>query len=243
MRKYGSVRGGGSNASRLLDRIYTDDMAQSEIDYADWIEGRATTTRVLKRPREHQSEAIRACLNKFRTYDRGKLIMACGTGKTITALRLTEALLHDQGKTGGRVLFLAPSIALVGQSMREWANQSQVPLECAVVCSDTKASNLDEDTWESSLRDLPYPASTDPEAVYAQMKEVAPNSLSVIFSTYQSIQVVSDAQRMGCLLSISSFAMRPTAPRAWWNRASKTKPVNLSRSMTTQSSTAKSVCT
>ncbi|MBR6096856.1 MAG: restriction endonuclease [Oscillospiraceae bacterium] len=62
-------------------RIYTDDMAQSEIDYADWIEGRATTTRVLKRPREHQSEAIRACLNKFRTYDRGKLIMACGTGK------------------------------------------------------------------------------------------------------------------------------------------------------------------
>ena len=178
-------------------RIYTDDMAQSEIDYADWIEGRATTTRVLKRPREHQSEAIRACLNKFRTYDRGKLIMACGTGKTITALRLTEALLHDQGKTGGRVLFLAPSIALVGQSMREWANQSQLPLECAVVCSDTKASNLDEDTWESSLRDLPYPASTDPEAVYAQMKEVAPNSLSVIFSTYQSIQVVSDAQRMG----------------------------------------------
>lgn len=95
-------------------RIYTDDMAQSEIDYADWIEGRATTTRVLKRPREHQSEAIRACLNKFRTYDRGKLIMACGTGKTITALRLTEALLYDQGKTGGRVLFLAPSIALVG---------------------------------------------------------------------------------------------------------------------------------
>lgn len=178
-------------------RIFTDNMAESEIDYSDWIEGRTITTRVLKQPREHQRMAINACLEKFKTYDRGKLIMACGTGKTITALRLTEEYLDSLGKTGGRILFLAPSIALVGQSMREWANQSALPMECAVVCSDARASGLDEDTWESSLRDIPYPASTDPDALYSQMKEVDPNSLSVVFSTYQSIQVVSDAQKKG----------------------------------------------
>ena len=178
-------------------RIFTEDMAESEIDYSDWIEGRATTTRALKEPREHQKAAIADCLQKFETYDRGKLIMACGTGKTLTALRLTEQLLQKQGKSGGRILFLAPSIALVGQSMREWANQSKLPMECAVVCSDARAASVDEDTWESSLRDIPYPASTDPETVFAQMREVASDSLAVIFSTYQSIQVVSDAQKLG----------------------------------------------
>lgn len=178
-------------------RIFTDNMAESEIDYSDWIEGRTITKRVLKQPREHQRLAINACLEKFKIYDRGKLIMACGTGKTITALRLTEEYLASQGKTGGRILFLAPSIALVGQSMREWANQSALPMECAVVCSDARASGLDEDTWESSLRDIPYPASTDPDALYIQMKEVDPNSLSVVFSTYQSIQVVADVQKKG----------------------------------------------
>lgn len=178
-------------------RIFTDDMAASEIDYSDWIEGRTSTVRALKEPRPHQAEAIRDCLRGFETHDRGKLIMACGTGKTITALRLTEALLHSEGQTGGRVLFLAPSIALVGQSMREWANQSKLPMECAVVCSDAKAAHVDEDTWESSLRDLPYPASTDPESVFTQMREVEKGSLAVIFSTYQSIQVVADAQKLG----------------------------------------------
>ena len=177
--------------------IFTDNMAESEIDYSDWIEGKTITTRALKQPREHQRRAIDACLEKFKTYDRGKLIMACGTGKTITALRLTEEFLQSQGKAGGRILFLAPSIALVGQSMREWANQSALPMECAVVCSDARASSLDEDTWESSLRDIPYPASTDPDSLYNQMKDVNPDSLSVIFSTYQSIQVVSDAQKLG----------------------------------------------
>ena len=178
-------------------RLFADDLAASEIDYSDWIEGRTTTTRTFKEPRDHQREAINACIQGLQTHDRGKLIMACGTGKTITALRLSEEWLLSQGQTGGRILFLAPSIALVGQSMREWANQAKLPMVCAVVCSDAKASSLDEDTWESSLRDLPYPASTDPWALYTQMGNVPADSFSVVFSTYQSIQVVSDAQKLG----------------------------------------------
>lgn len=178
-------------------RIFTDDMAESEIDYTDWIEGRSVASRTFKEPRPHQREAINDCLEKFRVYDRGQMIMACGTGKTVTSLRLAEEYLQSIGKSGGRVLFLAPSIALVGQSMREWANQSKLPMVCAVVCSDAKASSVDEDAWESSLKDLPYPASTNPEVLYHQMKNAEEDALNVIFSTYQSIQVVSDAQKLG----------------------------------------------
>ena len=121
-----------------------------------------------------------------------------GTGKTLTSLRLAEGMLQKAGRKGGRILFLAPSIALVGQTMRSWANQSKLPLICAVVCSDAKASHSEEDIWESSLKDLPYPASTDPDVLYSQMKDADDkDALVVIFSTYQSIQVVADAQGMG----------------------------------------------
>ena len=76
-------------------RIFADDMAESEIDFQDWIDGRITATRSFKEPRPHQRRAIDDCLKGFKTNDRGQLIMACGTGKTITSLRLTEELLEE----------------------------------------------------------------------------------------------------------------------------------------------------
>ena len=175
-------------------RLFADGMALSEVDWDAFMEGRDTKERRFKEPLPHQREAIDACINGFKVEDRGQLIMACGTGKTITSLRLTEELLPE----GSLVLFLAPSIALVAQTMREWANQSKRPLRCAVVCSDSTASSTEGDTWETSLSDIPYPATTDPEALYEQVKRFDCNSgLNVIFSTYQSIQVVSDAQKKG----------------------------------------------
>ena len=179
-------------------RIFLDEMASSNIDYEPWIKGKTTTKRIYQEPRQHQIEAIDDCIQGFREHDRGQLIMACGTGKTLTALRLAERLFKEEGKIGGRVLFLAPSIALVGQSMRAWANQVKIPMVCAVVCSDAKASSTDSDLWESSLKDLPYPASTDPELLYEQLQAVDDkNEFVVVFSTYQSIQVVADAQKRG----------------------------------------------
>lgn len=175
-------------------RLFADGMALSEVDWDAFMEGRDTKERRFKEPLPHQREAIDACIDGFKVEDRGQLIMACGTGKTITSLRLTEELLPE----GSLVLFLAPSIALVAQTMREWANQSKRPLRCAVVCSDSTASSTEGDTWETSLSDIPYPATTDPEALYEQAKRFDCNSgLNVIFSTYQSIQVVSDAQKKG----------------------------------------------
>lgn len=175
-------------------RLFADGMADSEVDWDAFMEGRETTERKFKEPLPHQREAIDACLEGFEESERGQLIMACGTGKTLTSLRLTEELLPE----GSTVLFLAPSIALVAQTMREWANQSKRPMRCAVVCSDAKASSTDGDTWETSLSDIPYPATTDPENLYEQVSHFDKKSgINVVFSTYQSIQVVSDAQRMG----------------------------------------------
>lgn len=175
-------------------RLFADGMSQSEVDWDAFMEGRDTSERKFKEPLPHQREAIDACIDGFDVADRGQLIMACGTGKTITSLRLAEELLPE----GSLVLFLAPSIALVAQTMREWANQSKRPLRCAVVCSDATASSTEGDTWETSLADIPYPATTDPEALYNQIIRFDRTSgINVIFSTYQSIQVVSDAQRKG----------------------------------------------
>lgn len=175
-------------------RLFADGMAESEVDWDAFMEGRETSERKFKEPLPHQREAIDACIEGFDEYDRGQLIMACGTGKTLTSLRLTEEFLPE----GSTVLFLAPSIALVSQTMREWANQSKRPLRCAVVCSDVKASSTDGDTWETSLSDIPYPATTDPDNLYKQISKFdRENGINVVFSTYQSIQVVSDAQRKG----------------------------------------------
>lgn len=175
-------------------RLFADSMAESDVDWDAFVEGKAVGKRSFKEPLPHQREAIDACLQKFQQHDRGQLIMACGTGKTITSLRLTEEMLPE----GSLVLFLAPSISLVAQTMRVWANQSKRDLRCAVVCSDETASNAEGDTWESSLSDIPYPATTDPAALHKQIKRFdRTQGVNVVFSTYQSIQVVSDAQRMG----------------------------------------------
>lgn len=175
-------------------RLFADNMAESDVDWDAFVEGKTVGKRSFKEPLPHQREAIDACLQKFQQYDRGQLIMACGTGKTITSLRLTEEMLPE----GSLVLFLAPSISLVAQTMRVWANQSKRNLRCAVVCSDETASSTEGDTWESSLSDIPYPATTDPSALYKQIKRFdRTQGVNVVFSTYQSIQVVSDAQRMG----------------------------------------------
>lgn len=174
-------------------RLFPSQMDEASLDWEPFLEGKTATQRKTFDPLPHQERAIADCIKGFEESDRGKLIMACGTGKTLTSLRLAERMLEP----GSYILFLAPSISLVGQTMRAWANQARVPIRCAVVCSDAKASDAGVDAWESSLSDIPYPATTDPKALYDQMKEPLESGFNVIFSTYQSIQVVSDAQDLG----------------------------------------------
>lgn len=173
--------------------VDTAKMAVSGLDWSPFLEGKAGRERVTYDARPHQRDAIEAIGAAFAENDRCKAIMACGTGKTLMALRLAEDYLGGRGT----VLFCAPSISLVGQSMREWLAQSRVPLAPLVVCSDAKASRV-EDAIPMTLDAFEYPATTRPDRLHAAWEASHDNGgLTVVFSTYQSIDVVHAAQQMG----------------------------------------------
>lgn len=174
-------------------RIGLSDLEEATVDWAAINKGNAGEIPKYE-ARPHQREAIDAVMEGFKSADRGKLIMACGTGKTFTALRLMEE--YTGGK--GCVLFLAPSIALVAQSLREWMAQTTCKIHPVAVCSDGEASSID-DLADLSARDLPARATTDPTTIaqlYAKFKD---SHLTVIFSTYQSIEKLHEAQKVGAL--------------------------------------------
>ena len=157
-------------------------------------------------PRPHQRDAIEDVFSGFAKSNRGKLIMACGTGKTFTALKIAERLaadLAEQGRTDpARVLFLVPSISLLSQSLREWSTHCRMPLRAFAVCSDAKVGKraASDDLQDMSSHDLSLPATTDPDRLLAQVRLSAPGDgpgLQVVFSTYQSIDTLHRAQRQG----------------------------------------------
>ena len=187
----------GNRASKPIVRWGTDVFENSSID---WEEFSLTRPRALRRKsrkslRQYQQLALDDVINGFADHERGKLIMACGSGKTFTALRIAE----DVAGAGGSVLFLTPSISLLSQSLRDWANDAAVPVKPFAVCSDASASRLrDEDDDDISPFDLPLPASTDAATLAGRFRDAEHgSSMSVVFSTYQSLDAVSAAQGMG----------------------------------------------
>ncbi|ENO78987.1 type III restriction enzyme, res subunit [Thauera sp. 27] len=188
-----------SNAEKALEnqtipvsRLWFKDLAESPIDWRQFSLERIQDIRLRDKKTllPHQKEAVAKIIEGFQELDRGKLIMACGTGKTFTSLRLMEQVTPAPG----RVLFLAPSISLVGQTLREWSSEAIDPFHAFVVCSDTKVGKDEEDI---STHDLAYPATTDARKVAQAASVLSPDRRTVVFSTYQSIQVVADAQRQG----------------------------------------------
>jgi predicted helicase len=150
-----------------------------------------------KQLRPHQAEAVEKAHLHFRKNDRGQMIMACGTGKTFTSLRIAEK--ETKGK--GLVLFLVPSIALLGQTLREWTADAEEPINAICICSDPEISRKkakQEDSDGFSTIDLALPASTDTKYIlnqFRQLREKKARGMTVVFSTYQSIEVVSKVQK------------------------------------------------
>jgi predicted helicase len=206
-----------------VSRIHLTDLEASSVDWAklhDGLSGNAART-AKKELREHQIHALERTHEHFKTADRGKLIMACGTGKTFTALNIAEK--EIQSAKQGFVLFLVPSIALLGQTLREWAQEAEQPLNAVCICSDpaisqtssstrrrNSASNSDTDPDSFSTVDLALPASTDVKNILRQFEHIrkhqktndqatnAPmtsSGMTVVFSTYQSLEVVHKAQQ------------------------------------------------
>lgn len=183
------------------NRIGVSDIAESPINWDIVFPGSEIQVNLTRKeffePRPHQEEAIKNVLQGFKTHDRGKLIMACGTGKTFTSLRLAERFAAELNPTNpkARVLFLVPSISLLSQSLKEWSAQAQLDLRTYAVCSDTKVGKEAEDI---ASYDLEIPVSTNGAEITAELsKGKRKAGLTVVFSTYQSIPAIHDAQEKG----------------------------------------------
>lgn len=197
----------GSNAEEAIrnqeppvTRVGMADLNSSPVDWQKLLDGLTGNSALVegKKPRKHQLDAISKAYTHYITEgnDRGKLIMACGTGKTYTSLLIAEQLLNGKGL----VLFMVPSIALLGQSLNAWSADAGKPIKAVCICSDSKASRKIQknkyDDADDSVVDLAVPASTNPKSIASQLKKYrSHDGLVVVFSTYQSIDAVSEAQQ------------------------------------------------
>ena len=187
----------GPNAAKTLDGLQPacavldfGTLAASPFDWPDLTrdDPEKLTRHPTFRLRPHQQDAFNDVIAGLEAHDSGKLVMACGTGKTFTALRIAERV----AGAGGRVLYLVPSISLFAQSMREWASQASLPHRYIGVCSDTRAGKKDED---ASLHELEIPVTTAPDKVAAALRSRRKDAMTVVFSTYHSLPVIEQAQR------------------------------------------------
>lgn len=190
-----SAEAARAGQSKDVTRVGVQTLVDSTVDWSEFTFDRPEelTQRPRKEPRRYQREAIDDVVAGFEAKDRGRLIMACGTGKTFTSLKLVERMVP----VGGSVLFLVPSIALLQQTLNEWTANADVPLRPFAVCSDASVGRhrASEDIAAS---DLGFPASTDPAKLAARAAvSTGDEAVTVVFSTYQSIDVVRQAQDLG----------------------------------------------
>ena len=194
----------GSNAEEAIrnqnppvTRIGLIDLDSSPVDWEKLLNGLEGKDALQegKKPFKHQLEAISLAAKHFEEHDRGKLIMACGTGKTYTSLLIAEHILDQKGL----VLFMVPSISLLGQSLNNWAADAKKPIKAVCICSDAKVSKKVQEELDAAIDssvDLALPASTDPISVTRQLlKYKKHDGLVVVFSTYQSIDAIAEAQQ------------------------------------------------
>lgn len=178
-----------------VSKIDLLDLENSLIDWSHYQPKKPPVLRSKKEAREHQQTAIRKSVLGFKAHDRGRLIMACGTGKTFTSLKLAE----EQVGAGGRVLFLVPSLSLLSQTLTEWTQESHIPLHSFAVCSDSdvgKKKATVDDEIKVKTHELRYPATTNPLRLATEyQKRHDSEHMTVVFATYHSIARIHEAQK------------------------------------------------
>lgn len=222
----------GKNAEKALAdrgdvvRIGLSDLRNSRIDWDKFSFERPdeVTVKAKKKPRYYQKEVIEKALAYFKENDRGQLIMAPGTGKTFTSLKVAEAMAKESDKEQYVVLYLVPSIQLLTQTLRGWNNDTDMTMSSMAVTSDRNASRSsvkqDESNIQIKASDIGYPATTSPEKVlnnYRELMRKPKKDLLVVFGTYQSIDVLGKAQKEGFPefdLIIADEAHRTTGAKA-----------------------------
>lgn len=196
------------NGTKPISRIGLSDLRNSKFDWGMFTFG--DPNKVIqpshKLPRAYQLDAINKTVAYFDTHERGKLIMAPGTGKTFTSLKIAEAMAKHEQKNDFYVLYLVPSIQLLSQTLFSWNSDINPDTELIsfAVTSDRNASkkrtSSNTDDNDMNIQDIGYPASTDANKLIQNFSSLVPATkprITVIFSTYQSIDVITSAQKMG----------------------------------------------
>ena len=176
-----------------ITRLSLRDLELSPLDWETYARDNKIKLLEGKHLYKHQREALKAVGKKFGETDRGKLLMACGTGKTLTSLRIAEQIV---GK-GGCVLYLVPSLSLMSQTIRKWTHDAELELRSFAVCSDVHVGKRKarDDLSDINIHDLAYPATTNAEKLGEEFSRAcSEDRMNVVFSTYHSIQVISKAQ-------------------------------------------------
>ncbi|HFU4074009.1 TPA: DEAD/DEAH box helicase [Streptococcus suis] len=226
----------GANAEKALAdrsdvvRIGLSELRNSRIDWSKFSFDRpeVVTVKAKKQPRYYQNNVITSALEYFKEHDRGQLIMAPGTGKTFTSLKVAEAMAKEAGKEQYVVLYLVPSIQLLTQTLRGWNNDTDMSMSSMAVTSDRNASrgsvkkkDKDEETYiQIKASDIGFPATTSAKKVvenYEELLTQPKKELLVVFGTYQSIEVLGKAQKNGFPdfdLIIADEAHRTTGAKA-----------------------------
>ena len=228
----------GKNAEKALAdrsdviRIGLSDLRNSQIDWSKFSfeSPEVVTVKAKKKLRYYQKSAIQSALNHFKENDRGQLIMAPGTGKTFTSLKIAEAMAREASKEQYTILYLVPSIQLLTQTLRGWNNDTEMTMSSMAVTSDRNASRgsvkQDESNIAIKASDIGYPATTSSKKVvenYLELMTRPKKELLVVFGTYQSIEVLGKAQKDGFPefdLIIADEAHRTTGAKALGDEAS-----------------------
>ncbi len=185
-----------------LNQLKNADINWQKFSFAK--ENNDLSNKIVKKPRQYQKEAVEKAITYFKNHSRGKLIMAPGTGKTFTSLKITEALMQDQHKTKFNVLYLVPSIQLLSQTLFSWNDDvsENIHITSLSVVSDRKANqrkNNNEDDF--GAKDIGFEPTTNVEELMAHYKQLQQldlgRDITVVFSTYQSIDVIKNAQEKG----------------------------------------------
>ena len=202
----------GKNAENALDsrsdvvRIGLSDLKNSRIEWAKYSfdKPEEVVIKAKKKTRSYQEQAIQKAVTHFEKYNRGQLIMAPGTGKTFTSLKLTERMAEIANKEQYVVLYLVPSIQLLTQTLRAWNNDTYMSISSMAVTSDRNASRGKVKDDESNIKfkasDIGFPATTSVDQVVKNYNDLVgqpKKDLLVVFSTYQSIEVLGAAQKKG----------------------------------------------
>ena len=183
------------NRNKPVNIVVLSDLENSQIDWSKYSSKKLLVLRDKKQLLPHQAKALNEVRAGLQDADRGKLIMACGTGKTFTSLKIAE----DLAGSGKQVLFLVPSLALLSQALTEWTQESGIPLHSFAVCSDSdvgKKRQKSDESIQTYAHELRYPATTDAGRL---AKAIAirhdQEHMSVVYATYHSIEVISEAQK------------------------------------------------